>query len=71
MKLVERIHRARFNWEVRAIRDTAPLRPGSEDFTALSMVHHRDVLPYLLALKSFVRHMRPARVVLVDRKSVV
>ncbi len=65
MTLVERFHRARFNWEVRAIRDTGPLRPGKEDFTALSMVHHRDVLPYLLALKSFARHMRPARVVLV------
>jgi rhodanese-related sulfurtransferase len=65
MKLVERFHRARFNWVIRAMLGTAPLRPGTEDFTALSMVHHRDVLPYLLALKSFARHTRPARVVLV------
>lgn len=65
MRLAERFHRARFGWVVRAMRNTVPLRPGTEDFTALSMVHHRDVLPYLLALKSFAGHMRPARVVLV------
>jgi len=65
MKLTERLHRARFNWEVQAMRDTAPLRVGDKDFTALSMVQHRDVLPYLLALKSFASHMRPARVTLV------
>jgi len=65
MTIVERFHRARFNWEVRAIRKTRPLRPGSENFIALSMVQHRDVLPYLLALKSFARFLLPARVVLV------
>lgn len=65
MSIVERFHRARFNWEVRAIRNTPPLRPGSENFIALSMVQHRDVLPYLLALKSFARFLPPAKVVLV------
>ena len=47
------------------MRSTVPLRPGSGDFIALSMVQHRDVLPYLLALKSFARFMPPKRVVLV------
>lgn len=65
MSIVERFHRARFNWEVRAIRNTPPLRSGSENFIALSMVQHRDVLPYLLALKSFARFLPPAKVVLV------
>lgn len=65
MKITERIHKAGFNWAVRAMRHTPPVRPGGQDFTALSMVHHRDVLPYLLALKSFARHTQPARVVLV------
>ena len=65
MIIVERFHRARFNWEVRAILKTRPLWPGSENFIALSMVQHRDVLGYLLALKSFARFLLPARVVLV------
>jgi len=65
MKFIERIHKARFDWEVRAILKTDPLTPGKEDFIALSMVQHRDVLPYLLALKSFARYLPPARVVLV------
>lgn len=65
MQIAERIHRAHFNWEVRAIRNTPPLTPGNGDFIALSMVQHRDVLPYLLALKSFARYMSPSRVVLV------
>jgi hypothetical protein len=70
MKLVERLHKARFDWNVRALQGTAPLRPGPEPFIALSMVHHRDVLPYLLALKSFARHAKPARVVLVADPSI-
>jgi hypothetical protein len=65
MKLSERFHQARFNWEVRAIRKTPPVNIGQEDFIALSMVQHRDVLPYLLALKSFARFLQPRRVVLV------
>jgi hypothetical protein len=65
MKLTERLHRAQFSWAVGAIRNTAPLRPGQNNFMALSMVQHRDVLPYLLALKSFARFLPPARVVLV------
>lgn len=65
MKITERLHRAQFNWSVGAIRNTPPLRPGQNNFIALSMVQHRDVLPYLLALKSFARFLQPARVVLV------
>jgi hypothetical protein len=36
----------------------------------LSMVHHRDVLPYLLALKSFAQHLLPSRVVVVADKTI-
>jgi hypothetical protein len=64
-KIVQRLHRAHFDWCVRAIRQTAPLVPGNQEFIALSMVQHRDVLPYLLALKSFARYLRPSHVVLV------
>ena len=65
MKITERLHRAQFNWAVGAVRNTPPLKPGQNDFIALSMVQHRDVLSYLLALKSFARFLPPARVVLV------
>ncbi len=65
MKISERIYRAHFNWAVRAILDTPPLHAGQSSFVALSMVQHRDVLPYLLALKSFARFLQPSRVVLV------
>lgn len=65
MKLIERFHKLRFERAVRAIHGTPPLRPGARPFIALSMVHHRDVDAYLLALKSFCRHLTPARVVMV------
>lgn len=65
MKITERLHRAQFNWAVGAVRKTPPLRAGQSGFVALSMVQHRDVLPYLLALKSFARFLQPDRVVLV------
>ena len=65
MKLAERFHRARFDWEVRSILKTPLLQPGKENFIALSMVQHRGVLPYLLALKSSTRFLRLRRVVLI------
>lgn len=60
-----RFYKALFRWQVRSILATPPLKPGTEDFIALSMVQHRDVLPYLLSIKSFARYLQPARVVIV------
>ncbi|MBC7481983.1 MAG: hypothetical protein H7337_08830 [Rhizobacter sp.] len=37
---------------------------------ALTMVHHRDVLPYLLAIKTFAHHADPERIVLVADPSL-
>lgn len=65
MKIAERLRRAHFDWTVRGILRTPALVPGPNPFIALSMVQHKDVLPYLLALKSFARFLPPARVVLV------
>lgn len=65
MKLLERLNKLRFDMTVRAILRTPPLVAGTRDLTVLSMVQHRDVNPYLLALKSFHRYLNPARVVLV------
>jgi hypothetical protein len=65
MRWRERLHKLRFERAVRAMRATPPLAGGSEALTLLSMVHHRDVLAYLLAAKSFARFLRPAQIVVV------
>lgn len=70
MKIFEKINRIRFNFAVHAILKTPPLQIGNEDFIVLSMVQHRDVLPYLLALKSFARYLSPQRVVVVADPSL-
>lgn len=70
MTLTERFNKLRFNWAIRAIEGTSPVLRGKVAYTALSMVHHRDVLPYLLALKSTAWFLAPAQVVMVaDRRS--
>ena len=63
--ITARWHRWQFERTVRDIADTPPVAPGATAYTALSMVQHRDVLPYLLALKSFARFLPPSEVVLV------
>lgn len=65
-KVVERINQWRFNRAVRAIRGTPPVCIARNDrVIALSMVQHRDVDAYLLAIKSFLRYMPVSRVVVV------
>jgi hypothetical protein len=68
--LTERINRWTFQRAVRAMVQTPPAARGDRAFAALSMVHHRDVLPYLLAIKTFVHYARPARVLLVADPSL-
>lgn len=63
--LTTRWHRWQFERAVRDIANTPPQAVGSMPYMALSMVQHRDVLPYLLALKSFARFLPPAEVVVV------
>lgn len=50
---------------VKEVLITPPLQPGKLPFIALSMVHQRDVLPYLVAIKSFAKQTSPQRVVIV------
>lgn len=64
-RIAQRIHRWGFQRSVSRITRTPPLARGSRPIIALSMVHHRDVLPWLLAVKSFARHASPQRVVVV------
>jgi len=62
--------KALYRRSVSRILDTAPLTPGKLPFIALSMVHQRDVLSYLVAIKSFAMHTNPARVVIVCDPSI-
>jgi len=64
-KITTAYHRARYFQTARRVLATPPLAVGNEPFTVLSMVHQRDVLPYLVALKSFAHYTRPQRVVVV------
>lgn len=69
-KLREAHFRRRFQRELLAIRQTPPVSPGGDSFTLLSMVHHRDVECYLLAVKSLVRFLAPRRIVVVADPSI-
>lgn len=50
---------------VKGVLNTPPLVPGKLPFIVLSMVHQRDVLPYLVAIKSFAKQANPQRIVIV------
>lgn len=63
--LVERFNRWLFRQVVQGMAGTRPVRRGTRDFAMLSMVHHRDVMPYLLAAKTFVHFAQPSRILLV------
>jgi len=64
------VNRRRFERELRNITGTPPIRLGKDEFTALSMVHHRDVESYLLAIKSFCRFLHPRKVIMVADPSI-
>jgi len=64
------INQRYFDRELRNILSTPPISLGEDEFTALSMVHHRDVESYLLAIKSFCRFLRPRKIVMVADPSI-
>jgi len=70
----QRLRRDYFRWQhkraVRAVLKTPALSVGDLPFTLLSMVQKRDVLSYLVALKSFTTFANPARVVVVCDPSI-
>jgi hypothetical protein len=69
-RLLVRFNRWRFNRVAQGVLATPPVVRGEAPFAGLSMVHHRDVVPYLLAIKSFCLHARPARVFVVADPSL-
>lgn len=68
--VASRLNERRYKKILPCILYTPPLAMGGMPFTLLSMVHHRDVEPYLVAAKSFARFLRPGRVVVVTDPSI-
>jgi hypothetical protein len=70
MRILGRINsayqRETFNRRIRDILRTPSLAPGGEEPTIVSMVCHRDVLMYVLAVKSFYRKLNRGRIVIID-----
>lgn len=73
-KIKQRLRRDYYRWlhqrASRGILATPPLKPGALPFVLLSMVQKRDVLAYLVALKSFAAFCCPQRVVVVCDPSI-
>ena len=57
--------RGRHHKAIQEILATDPVGRGKLPFVLLSQVHTRDVLSYLVALKSFVHFLNPERIVVV------
>lgn len=70
VNLGQRLNMMRFGFAVKKIQQTPVLKAQLGGPVLLSMVHHRDVLSYLLAGKSFARFIAPAKVVIVADPSI-
>ena len=72
--VIERVKRDYFRWDyarrARSVLATAPLSKGELPFLLLSMVQKRDVVPYLVAAKTFTRFLNPSRIVVVCDPSI-
>ncbi len=62
-KLFRRQH---FNWVARGVLATPPLEPRPGEAVIVSMLCHRDVLMYLLAMKTFYRRLGSGEIVIID-----
>jgi hypothetical protein len=69
--LRDRVRRARFADECRGILRSAPIElDTSGGMVLVSQLQHKDVLLFLLAVKSFTRHSRPGAVYVLDDGSL-
>lgn len=60
------VDRQRFDWAARAVLQTPPIQPRDGPLVIVSMVCHRDLLMYLLAIKTFYRRLGFGHVVVID-----
>jgi hypothetical protein len=66
----DQFQRTRFNLLCHDILRTPPLRMRDADVTFVSQVSHRDVLMYLIAIKSVYRFFDAGRIVVLDDGSL-
>ena len=52
------------------ILHTPPATIGNDEFVLLSMVHHKDVKNYLLAVKTFCSYIHPKKIIVIADKSL-
>ena len=70
-RLKDRMRRMRFAGECKAVLQSAPVAlDASSNLALLSQLQHKDVLMFLLALKSFTRHIKPRAVFVVNDGSL-
>lgn len=55
-----------FNFQCRGILDTAPIIADKQRVTVVSMVSHRDLTMYLVAIKSFLGFLGNAQIVVLN-----
>ncbi len=61
-----RLRKLSFNWRCRGILDTPPIRLRPAPIRIVSMVRSRDLIMYLLAIKSFYCHLPGGEIVVMD-----
>jgi hypothetical protein len=69
-KIIREWNRSLLIKECKRIKNLSPLSQGSMNFTLLSMVHRRDVLPYLLAVRSFSSFLNPDKIYMLCDPSI-
>lgn len=69
-RLTTEYYKTRYMQAASEVLQTPALRPGDNPFMVLSMVHQRDVVPYLVAIKSFFQVTRPQRITIVCDPSI-
>lgn len=62
----KRMNRNVFDWLVRGIRQTPPLKRSDGPLTFLSMLQHDDMNMYLLAIKSLYRRIGEGQILILD-----
>ena len=60
------VDQRRFDWAARGVLETPPITPHEGPLVIVSMVCQRDLLMYLLAIKTFYRRLGFGRIVVID-----
>ncbi|MBV5347574.1 hypothetical protein JZU46_05085 [bacterium] len=72
--VLARLRKNYYQWHyhhaAKEVLKTTPITLGQLPFMLLSMVHQRDVLSYLVAVKSFASYANPSRIVVVCDPSI-